>query len=110
MRHDQSSINKIQKVLDSCQGFCEGMKNEHLSSVQKKVTELLTADDLVVTCITSFKQNIISHQAIEFRKCLTAVGVFCGWMKNEHLSSVQKKATELLTADDLVVTCKSSLK
>jgi len=31
-------------------------------------------------------------------------------MKNEHLSFVQKKVTELLTADDLIVTCKSSLK
>ena len=83
---------------------------ENLSSVEKKANELLTADDLGVTCMTSFKQNMISHPSIKFKRCLTAVGTFCGRMKNEHLSSVQKKATELLTADDLVVTCKSSLK
>jgi len=31
------------------------MKNEHLSSVEKKVTELLAAKDLIAACMTSFK-------------------------------------------------------
>jgi len=44
------------------------MKNDHLSSVEKKVTELLAAKDLVVTCNTSFKQNMINHHSSPFRK------------------------------------------
>jgi len=75
-----------------------------------KVNELLTADDLGVTCMTSFKQNSISHPSIKFKKCLTAVGSFCAGMKNEHLSSVEKKVTELLTAEDLVAACITSSK
>jgi len=48
-KHDQSSINKIQKCLTAVGVFCGGMKNEHLSSIEKKLTELLAAEDLVVT-------------------------------------------------------------
>jgi hypothetical protein len=39
---------KNQKLLDSCQDFFKGMKNEHLSSLKQKVTELLAAKDLAV--------------------------------------------------------------
>jgi len=31
------------------------MRNEHLSSVEKVVTTLLTAEDLVATCKSSFR-------------------------------------------------------
>jgi len=73
------------------------------------VSQLLTAEDLVVTCERSFKQNMISHHSIN-KKCLTAVGVVCEGMKNEHLSSVEKKVTELLAAKDLAATCITSFK
>ncbi len=161
-KHDQSSINKIQKCLTAVRVFCGGMRNEHLSSIEKKVTELLAAEDLAATCVTSFKQNMISHHSIKFKsawqlsgfllrdeertsliyrekshriacswrpgcnlynlirhhesslnriqKCLTAVGIFCWGMKNEHLSSVEKKVTELLAAKDLAATCITSSK
>jgi len=69
MRHDQSSINKMQKCLTPVGKLCEGMKNEHLSSVEKKVTELLAAKDLAATCMTLFKREMISHQSI---KCKSA--------------------------------------
>jgi len=45
------------------------MKNEHLSSVEKKVTELLAAEDLAATCMTLFKREMISRQSI---KCKSA--------------------------------------
>ena len=71
------------------------MRNKHLSSVEKKVTELLATEDLVVTCITSFKQNMISQHSINV-KVLDSCRGFCGGMKNEHLSSVEKKSTNCL--------------
>ncbi len=40
---------------------------EHLSSVKKKVTELLIAEDLVAACMTSFKQNMINQHSIKFK-------------------------------------------
>jgi len=88
--------------------FCGGMKNKHLSSVKKKVHKWLAAEVLVVTCKSSFKQNQSSLN--EFKKCLTAVGIFCGGMKNEHLSSVEKKVNKWLAAKDLAATCITSSK
>jgi len=54
-KHDQSSLNKFKKGWTAVGIFCGGMRNEHLSSVEKKVTELLAAKDLAATCMTSFK-------------------------------------------------------
>jgi hypothetical protein len=55
------------KVLDSCRDLLWRAEGQTLSSVEKKVTELLTAKDLAASCITSFKQNIISHQSRIFK-------------------------------------------
>ncbi len=52
------------------------MKNEDLSSVEKKVTELLaTKDQLVVTCKSSFNQNMINQHSKPFRK--STLNIFC---------------------------------
>jgi len=53
------------------------MRNEHLSSVEKKVTELLAAEDLAATCMTSSKQNMINQHSIKF-KVLDSCRVFFG--------------------------------
>ena len=83
------------------------------------VSQLLTAEDLVVTCERSFKQNNLCnliqmrhHQSSvnKTQKCLTAVGIFGEGMRNKHLSSVEKKVTELLAAKDLAASCITSFK
>jgi len=51
------------------------MKNEDLSSVEKKVTELLATKDLVVTCKSSFNQNMINQHSKPFRK--SRLNIFC---------------------------------
>ncbi len=67
---------KIQKCLTAVGIFCGGMKNEHLSSVEKKVTELPTAEDLAATCMTSSKQNMTSHHSIKFKSAWQLSGFF----------------------------------
>jgi len=59
------------------------MRNEHLSSVEKKVTELLAAEDLAAACITSFKQNMISHHSRPFGNSRLSHFLY----KDEHPSS-----------------------
>ena len=66
--HDQSSLNKLKKGETAVGIFCGGMKNEHLSSVEKKINELLTADDLVVTCESSFKKKHDQSSLKTFRE------------------------------------------
>ncbi len=68
--------------------FCARMKNEYLSSVEEKITELLTADDLAAACITSTKHNMVSHHSMDAKSARQLSGSFCGGVKNEHLSSV----------------------
>jgi len=51
------------------------MKNEDLSSVEKKVTELLATKDLIVTCKSSFNQNMINQHSKPFRK--SRLNIFC---------------------------------
>ena len=86
------------------------MKYEHLSSVQKKVTELLAAKYLAVNCTSSLKQDIVSHHSIKFKSARQLLGFLCYRMRSEHLSSVKQKVTELLAAKDLAVDSKSSFK
>ena len=105
MRHDQSSINKINsKVLDGCRDFLWRDEERAPLICREKVTELLTAEDLVVTCKGSFKQNMITHLSIKCKKVLDSCrGFFVeGWrMNTSHLS--RKKSPNWLAAKDLVL-------
>ena len=83
MRHDQSSINKINsKVLDGCRDFLWRDEERAPLICREKVTELLTAEDLVVTCKGSFKQNMISHLSIKCKKVLDSCRGFL-WRDEE---------------------------
>ena len=54
--------------------------------------------------------NIVSRQFNNLQKCLTVIGIFCGGMKNKHLSSVEKKSPNCLQLKDLATTCMSPFK
>ena len=68
-------------------------------SVEKRVTELLTAER--PGCNLYHLIQTGHDQSVNYKKCLTAVGISCKGMRNE-LSSVEKKVTELLAAEHLV--------
>ncbi len=72
------------------------MRNEHLSSVENKVNELLTAEDLAATCRSSSKWDIISHHSINAKSAGQLSGFFVeGWRTNtSHLS--RKKSPNCL--------------
>jgi YesN/AraC family two-component response regulator len=86
-------------------------RKEHPLSVKNNITNLLTTEDLIAACMSSFKQNMISKQSRPFRKSrLDSARHFFVKKRNAHPSYVEENVTESLTAEDLVAACMSAMK